>query len=89
MNNAQRRILAQVFGQPTPADIRWSDIESMLVAIGCEVQEGSGSRLRLALNGVRAVIHRPHPSPQTRRSSVRAVRDFLIAAGVKVEKKDA
>jgi hypothetical protein len=72
-------------GQPTPADLRWSDIESALRALGCEISEGSGSRVRMALNGARAVFHRPHPSPQTKRSSVRAVREFLISAGLKTE----
>lgn len=72
-------------GQPTPADLRWSDIESVLRALGCEISEGSGSRVRMALNGARAVFHRPHPSPQTKRSSVRAVREFLISAGFKTE----
>ncbi|MGV9010789.1 type II toxin-antitoxin system HicA family toxin [Brevundimonas sp.] len=70
-------------GQPTPSDLRWSEIESMLKAIGCKISEGRGSRVRMALNGVKAVFHRPHPSPQTKPSSVRAVRDFLIAAGVR------
>ena len=34
----------------------------------------------LALGGVRAVFHRPHPGPETRRGMVRAVRDFLTGA---------
>lgn len=85
MNSAQKQTLRRIMGQPTPADQRWSDIESALRALGCEISEGSGSRVRMALNGARAVFHRPHPSPQTKRSSVRAVRDFLIAAGVETE----
>jgi len=37
---------------------------------------------------VRAVFHRPHPGPETKRGLVRAVRDFLAAAGVKPGKED-
>jgi hypothetical protein len=85
MNSAQKRTLRRIMDQPTPADLRWSDIESALRALGCEISEGSGSRVRMALNDARAVFHRPHPSPQTKRSSVRAVRDFLIAAGIEME----
>lgn len=85
MNSAQKQTLRRIMGQPTSADLRWSDIESALRALGCEISEGSGSRVRMALNGARAVFHRPHPSPQTKRSSVRALRDFLIAAGVETE----
>lgn len=89
MNSSQRRVLARLFAEPVPADVRWSEIESLLAALGCEISEGSGSRVRVALKGVRAVFHRPHPRPEAKRSSVRAVRDFLVAAGFKAEKHDA
>lgn len=88
MNRRQRALLAQIYAEPTPADIRWSDIEALLRSLGAEITEGSGSRVRLALNGVRAVFHRPHPSPDTKRGAVRAMRDFLTQAGV-VPPKDA
>lgn len=82
MNIRQRRVLERIFADPTPPDIRWGDIEAVTRAAGAEISEGQGSRLRVALNGVRAVFHRPHPRPQTKRSAVRGVRDFLRAAGV-------
>jgi hypothetical protein len=69
------------------ADLRWSEIETLLRAVGAEISEGAGSRVRIALGGMRAVFHRPHPSPETRRGLVRAVRDFLAAAGVEPEEK--
>jgi hypothetical protein len=82
MNRRHRQTLARVFAEPTPADLRWAEIEALLRAAGAEVGEGGGSRVRVALNGVRAVFHRPHPRPETKRGAVRAVRDFLAAAGV-------
>ncbi|WP_119421005.1 type II toxin-antitoxin system HicA family toxin [Desertibaculum subflavum] len=82
MNSQQRRTLARIFAEPTAADLRWSEIEGLFRALGAEISEGSGSRVRVALMGVRAVFHRPHPSPETKRGAVRAVRDFLMAAGV-------
>jgi hypothetical protein len=82
MNRRHRQTLARVFAEPTPADLRWDEIEALLRAAGAEVGEGSGSRVRVALNGVRAVFHRPHPRPETKRGAVRAMRDFLAAAGV-------
>ena len=88
MNSRVRRTLARIFTEPTPADLRWRDIEALLVAVGAEVSEGAGSRIRVALAGVRAVFHRPHPGPETKRGLVRAVRDFLAAAGVKPGKED-
>ena len=36
-------------------------MESLLSALGAEVSEGRGSRVRVALNGVRATFHEPHP----------------------------
>ena len=48
-----------------------------------EVEEGAGSRVVVRLNKVRAVFHRPHPMPDTKKGAVRAVRAFLESAGVK------
>jgi hypothetical protein len=64
------------------ADIAWRDVESLLVALGAEVTEGNGSRVRVALHGVRAVFHRPHPQKETEKGAVKAVRRFLLEAGV-------
>ncbi len=87
MNRRHRRTLERIFVEPTPTDLRWSEIEALLRAAGAEISEGAGSRVRGALGGVRAVFHRPHPGPETRRGLVRAIRDFLAAAGVKAEKE--
>ena len=75
--------MARIFAEPVPTDLRWNEIEALLRAAGAEISEGAGSRVRVALGGVRAVFHRPHPSPEVRRGAVRAVRDFLAAAGVR------
>jgi hypothetical protein len=40
------------------------------------------SRVRIALNGVRAVFHRPHPQKETDKGAVRSMRRFLTEAGV-------
>ena len=37
------------------ASIAWPEIEAMLSHYGAEISEGRGSRVRIALNGVRAV----------------------------------
>jgi hypothetical protein len=84
VNSRQRKTFEALFKEPVPANIAWKDIESLLVAIGCEVSEGRGSRLRLALNGVKAVFHRPHPEPTTDRGAVKSMRRFLTAAGYKL-----
>ena len=71
-----------VFKNPIQANILWDDIESLLAALGGELSEGSGSRRRVQLNGVRAVFHRPHPQKTTDKGAVNSVRRFLENAGV-------
>ena len=44
-----RRTLEAVFHRPTLANIRWSDIEHLFEAVGAEVAEGAGSRVRIKL----------------------------------------
>ncbi|MEK7286323.1 MAG: type II toxin-antitoxin system HicA family toxin [Nitrospirota bacterium] len=82
MNHKQKKILEAIFKKPTPTNIAWHDIENLFKALGSEISEGSGSRLRVKLNGVRAVFHRPHPSPYTDRGAVLSVKRFLQNAGV-------
>jgi len=74
--------MESVFKNPLQADILWIDIENLLAALGGELSEGSGSRLRVKLNGVRAVFHRPHPEKTTDKGAVNSVRRFLENAGV-------
>lgn len=78
-----RKTLADVFAKPTRPDVKWSRVRSLVVALGGTVEERAGSRVALHLNGVLAVIHSPHPSPDMSRPSVRSVADFLRAAGVR------
>lgn len=82
MTARHRRTLHAIFENPVRANIPWSDIESLLRACGAEISEGRGSRVRMALNGVRAVFHRPHPQKETDKGAVGAMRRFLTEAGV-------
>lgn len=83
MDNKHRRTLESIFEKPERANILWRDIESLFTALGGEVSEGSGSRVRVALKDVRAVFHRPHPRKEANKATVRSVRRFLEQAGVK------
>jgi hypothetical protein len=82
VNARQRRTLRRIFDQPTPADIPWADIVGLFLALEATVTQGRGSRVRVELNGVRAVFHEPHPQRHTLRDAVRSVRDFLESAGI-------
>ncbi len=82
MNQKHRHTLKAIFHDPVRSSIPWRDIEAMLSTAGAEITEGEGSRVRIALNGVRAVFHRPHPRKETDKGAVRSMRRFLIEAGV-------
>jgi predicted RNA binding protein YcfA (HicA-like mRNA interferase family) len=85
MNNKHRKTLADVFTNPAPADIPWTDIIKLLTALGATITQGKGSRVRVLLNDQRAVFHEPHPERETDRGAVKSVRDFLINAGIELE----
>jgi hypothetical protein len=82
LSKKQRKILDQIFEQPVRSDVVWTDIESLLEALGAEISEGRRSRVRVALKGVRALFHRPHPRRETDKGAVVSVRRFLSEAGV-------
>jgi len=83
MNSKQRKTLAAVFADPVSGTVEWSAIETLLVAAGCEVIEGSGSRVRFVFDGMVATFHRPHPAKAAKRYQVRDAREFLLRIGVK------
>ena len=82
MNNRQRNTLSAIFAEPINGNIEWRRIESLLVALGCDLIEGNGSRATFLLNGQRADFHRPHPGKEALRYRVRDVRLFLQRAGI-------
>ncbi|MGM0642200.1 MAG: type II toxin-antitoxin system HicA family toxin [Thermodesulfobacteriota bacterium] len=83
MNKKQRQTLGKIFERPDRSDIPWVNIESLFEALGADISEGSGSRVRVALNDIRAVFHRPHPERVTNKGAVKSVRRFLQEAGVR------
>ena len=82
MNAKHRKTIELIFKNPIQASIMWSDIEGLFIALGAELSEGSGSRLRVKLKGIRAVFHRPHPQKTTDKGAVNSVRRFIENTGV-------
>jgi hypothetical protein len=83
MTRRHQRTLQWIFESPERSDIAWRDIESLLSAPGAVLSEGRGARIRVALQGVRAVFHRPHPKKEVDKGMVKSIRRFLTEAGVK------
>lgn len=86
MNTKQRNTFFAIFEEPVRSDIAWDEIVSLFIALGAEVSEGNGSRVRVALNGRKAIFHRPHPERVTDKGAVKSVRRFLLVAGVEVKR---
>jgi hypothetical protein len=78
-----RKTIQAIFEDPVKANILWTDIETLLLSLGAERDEGSGSRIRFFLNGIRATFHRPHLRKETDRGAVKSVRKLLLEAGIK------
>ena len=84
MNTKHKRTYERIYSNPVKSDILWSDIEALFIALGAEISEGNGSRVRVLLNNERAVFHRPHPEKETDKGAVKAVRRFLSIARVRI-----
>jgi len=87
VNTKQQQTYKRIFENPISGDLKWKDVESLFEALGAEISEGRGSRVRVVLNGVKAVFHRPHPSPSTNKGALKSVRVFLENAGKAYEKR--
>jgi len=81
MSRKQDKVLEAIFNNPVSANIKWDAIESLLKYHGAKLSEGDGSRIRIKLNGRKAVFHRPHPKPDTDKGPVKSMRRFLVGAG--------
>jgi len=83
MNASHRKTLEAIYAVPIPNTLEWWRIETLLVALGAQVIEGRGSRVRFELNGVIAIFHRPHPEKEAKLYQVRDAKEFLLRAGIK------
>ena len=81
MNRKQRRTLTAIFQKPTPTEIQWRAVASLIKALGGEIQYGDGSRVRLDLKGESLNIHSPHPQKELKRYAVRLVKELLTRTG--------
>ena len=83
MNSRQSKTLSAVFATPTPKNLPWDDIESLLVALGARKVNRDGSAVHFSLNGARLDVHRPHPQKEAKPYVVRNTVKFLTLAGIK------
>jgi len=82
MKTKHRETLAAIFAKPTKENIKFSDIESLVRALGGDVREGDGSRVVLEISGTREYAHRPHPGKETKKYMVEKIREWLTSLEV-------
>jgi hypothetical protein len=82
MNSKHRKTLEAIFRDPVSGTLEWAAIESLLLAVGCRLVEGNGSRVRFVMNGEIETFHRPHPEKEAKRYQVRAARAYLTRLGM-------
>lgn len=85
MNRKQRQTLKEIFEIPTRANVRFADIEKLVLALGGKIVEGRGSRVSFELESRKVFLHRPHPGKEAMKYQVEAVRELLSTAGVEDE----
>lgn len=85
LNAKHQKTLKAIFEDPVRSGVKWSAIEGLLSALGADLSEGRGSRVRIYLKGVRGVFHRPHPEPDTDKGALKSMRRFLVEAGIEPE----
>ena len=87
MSKRHKKTLSAIFKIPPPSNVRWVDCEALLNALGTKITEGEGSRIRIALNGVKSVFHRPHPRKEIDKGALVSLKKFLENAGIVAEEE--
>jgi hypothetical protein len=82
MKRKHLKTLELIFSRPVSANVRWIEVEALLLELGASIEEREGSRVLIRLFGERRVFHRPHPSPMTDKGAVASLRDWLHDNGV-------
>jgi hypothetical protein len=81
VNTKHRKTLRAIFTKPTSPSIVFGDIEALLVALGGQVHEREGSRVKITIKGEQWRCHRPHPGKEAKRYQVEEIRELLERIG--------
>jgi len=82
LRRRHRRTLELIDARPVSGSVPWRDIEVLFQELGGVISERAGSRVAVVLFGEIRVFHRPHPSPDTDKGAVAAIRQWLEDHGV-------
>jgi len=79
------RTLSAMRRRPRPSNLRWADVESLLVHLGGVVRQGKGSAISVTLGGKTAYFHPPHPGDKARRWAIETALRLLEEAHVDLQ----
>jgi hypothetical protein len=80
MNHRHRKVLHALFAHPVSHNIAYKDVVSVLEELGAEIDNKSGNRIGVKLNGHNAAFnHAQHDLPA---EEVMQVKKFLTTCGV-------
>lgn len=82
MSRHRANLIRSIFHDPPSSNLHWRDIESLLKHVGASLEPISGARIRVKLNRMEDVLHRPHHSNVLDARSLLHLREFLARAGV-------
>ena len=82
MSRKHEHLIRAIFHEPAGGNIHWREVESLLHHLSATVEHLSGARLRVRLNGIEGVLHRPHHSNVLDRQGIRSLREYLAHAKV-------
>lgn len=73
--------LAAIFRAPA-RPVKFRLVQSLLAALGFDMQQGRGSRVKFIRGHDVLTMHTPHPRNELCLDAVRHVRDFLLSINV-------
>jgi hypothetical protein len=82
MSHKHAQLLRTLFHDPISGNIHWREVESLLNHLGAEIESLSGARLRVKINRMEGILHRPHHGNTLDRNAVMHLREYLGRAGV-------
>jgi hypothetical protein len=82
MSRRHANLIRSIFHDPPSGNVHWRDVETLLKHVGASVEPISGARVRVKLNRMEGVLHRPHHSNVLDASALVHLREFLARSGV-------
>jgi hypothetical protein len=82
MSRHHANLIRSIFHDPPSGNVHWREIESLLKHVGASLESLSGARIRVTLNRMEEIVHRPHHSNVLDAKSLLHLRAFLARAGV-------